>query len=81
MDFTQSPDSRNVTTSDTSMSFMPQKAIGEGFCFDCDRPVAIDYDLWWFGNYEPPKICQECGGHDVEFMGRVAKRIWDKLGE
>ena len=46
----------------------PQKTLGEGFCFDCDKPVAIEYDLWWFGDYEPPKTCQECSGHDVEFI-------------
>ncbi len=81
MDFTQSPDSQNVTTTDTARGFEPQKAIGKGFCFDCDKPAQIEYDQWWFGNYEPPKTCQECSGHDVEFMGRVAKRIWDKLEE
>lgn len=66
-------------TSDTttSVSFEPQKAIGEGFCFDCDKPVAIEYDQWSFEGYGPAKVCQECGGHDVEFMGRVAKRLWE----
>lgn len=69
-----------TSDSSDSISFEPQKTIGKGFCFDCDRPVAIEYDQWWIGDYVPPKICQECNGHDVEFVGRVAERLWERIG-
>lgn len=26
-----------------------------------------------------PKTCLECGGHDVEWMGRVAQHLWEQL--
>lgn len=64
-----------TTTADASS--LPVKAIGRGFCFNCDHPVEIEYDQWWIGDYTPPKTCLECGGHDVDFMGRVAERLWE----
>lgn len=64
-------------TSTCTTICQPAKAIGHGFCFDCDHPVEIEYDTWWTGDYRA-KTCQECGSHDVEFMGRVAKRLWER---
>lgn len=65
-------DATSTTTS------LPVKAKGRGYCFDCDHPVEMEHDQWWSEFYEPPKTCQECGGHDVEFMGRVAERLWER---
>lgn len=72
------PSGDTLTWTDDSGN-LPTKVVGRGYCFHCDRPVKMEYDRQWIGdgNYQPPKTCLECGGHDVEFMGRAAKRLWE----
>ena len=51
---------------------------GEGFCFDCKKPVRYRWPIFYTG-VERPSECCECGGHDVEAMGRVSDYLWKKL--
>lgn len=65
-------------SSTCTITSLPAQAMRRGFCFDCDHLVEMEYDQWWFGaDYRLRGTCLECGGHDVEFMGRVARRLWE----
>jgi hypothetical protein len=66
-------------TTNISSAWWNEVAVTRGYCFQCDKPVDIEYHQWWVGEAEPPKRCTECGSADVEFMNRVAERLWEKL--
>ena len=68
--------------SNSSISWDPSawQAVTEGYCFTCDRSVQIKYYRYWAGT-QPSRTCLHCGGHDVEFLSRVAGRLLERIEE
>jgi len=70
-------DSWDFNTDSASWDPSAWKAVARGYCFHCDQPVDIEYHQMWAGA-EPPRRCLRCG---VEFLGRVAMRLLERIEE
>lgn len=66
------------STSNVSWDPSVSKVRAPGYCFDCDEAVPVEYYEVWAGT-QPPRTCLHCGGHDVEFLGRVAGRLLERI--
>jgi len=69
-----------ASTDSASWDPSAYKAVARGYCFRCDRSVDVEYYPAWCG-LEPPKKCLRCGSSDVEFLGRVAERLLERIEE
>lgn len=36
----------DIYSEDSNSSALPARQTGLGFCFDCDKPVDVEYDQW-----------------------------------